>query len=205
MEVLLPCDDLYMRSVITQRPSYDCPRHANLSFTIEKQVALLLKLEIEFHQQVEQLKHDLKRRLDWSNMRAFQTIDNRGEGFLNYNNLMNFCRMNSFRASESEVIAMVRRLDVDADQRITFNEFNEMMDNQQEIPLATHADPTSDNRDDPYFRHTSPAKAYQTRSPSKGGLSSRKEQSSPHRIHQTSTLVSASNVARQTREVYETR
>ena len=73
---------------------------------------------------------------------------------------MNFCRMNSFRASESEVIAIVRRLDVDADQRITFNEWDEMMNTQQDIPLATHADPASDNREDPYFRHTSPAKSY---------------------------------------------
>ena len=36
MEVLLPCDDLYMRSVITQRPSYDCPKHMRLGFTVEK-------------------------------------------------------------------------------------------------------------------------------------------------------------------------
>lgn len=71
MEVLLPCDDLYMRSVITQRPNYDCPRYQNLSFTIEKQLALLLKLEIEYHQNLEVAKNNLKRRLDWSNMRAF--------------------------------------------------------------------------------------------------------------------------------------
>lgn len=127
MEALLPCDDLYMRSVITQRPSFDCPRHMNLSFTIEKQLAHLLKSEIEYHLNLQNLKHQLKRRVDYSNMRAFQTIDNRGEGFLNYNNIMNFCRMNSWRASESEIIAIVRRLDIDADQRITFNEWDETM------------------------------------------------------------------------------
>jgi len=49
---------------------------------------------------------------------------------LNYNNIMNFCRMNSYRATESEVIAMVRRLDIDADQRVNFNEWQETMDNQ---------------------------------------------------------------------------
>lgn len=86
-----------------------------MSFTIEKQLALLLKQEIEYHLHLECLKHNLRRRLDWSNTRAFQTIDNRGEGFLNYNNIMNFCRMNSWRASESQVIAIVRRLDIDAD------------------------------------------------------------------------------------------
>ena len=41
---------------------------------------------------------------------------------------MNFCRMNSWRASESDVIAIIRRLDVDADQQITAQEFFEMMD-----------------------------------------------------------------------------
>ena len=71
MEVLLPCDDLYMRSVITQRPSFDCPKHMRLGFTVEKQIALLLKYEIEYHMYLEQLKHNLKRRVDWSNMKAF--------------------------------------------------------------------------------------------------------------------------------------
>lgn len=159
--MLLPCDDLYMRSVITQRPNYDCPRGCNLTFTIEKQIALLLKQEIEYHMHMESLRHNLKRRPDWSNMRAFQTIDNRAEGFLNYNNIMNFCRMNSWRASESQVIAIVRRLDIDADQRITFNEWNETMDNVSDVLPAVHGDPLTDNREDPYFRHTSPAKTYQ--------------------------------------------
>jgi len=131
----------------------------------------LLKLEIEFHLHLESLKHNLKRRVDWSHMRAFQTIDNRGEGFLNYNNLMNFCRMNSWRASESQIIAIVRRLDVDADQRITFNEFTEMMDEQQDIPLPMKGNPASDDRDDPYFKHTSPTKTLQQRSPARENTS----------------------------------
>ena len=87
---------------------------------------------------LEQLKHNLKRRMDWNNMKAFQTIDNRGEGVLNYNNIMNFCRMNSFRASEAEVIAIVRRLDVDADSCVTFQEWNEMLQNQEELFAAIH-------------------------------------------------------------------
>ena len=42
-----------------------------LGFTVEKQIALLLKYEIEYHMYLEQLKHNLKRRVDWSNMKAF--------------------------------------------------------------------------------------------------------------------------------------
>ena len=62
-------------------------------------------------------------------MRAFQTIDSRMEGFLDFSNIMNFCRRNNFYASESDVIAIVRRMDEDADQRITYNEFDELMNN----------------------------------------------------------------------------
>ena len=110
-------------------------------------------------------------------MRAFQTIDSRGEGFLNFNNIMNFCRMNSYRPSESDIIAVIRRLDIDADQRVTFSEWSELIDNQQQIvAAAVHADPTSPDRQDPFFRHTSPAKAYQTRSP-------RREATSPRPLH----------------------
>ena len=205
MEVLLPCDDLYMRSVITQRPSYDCPRHMNLTFTIEKQLALLLKLEIEYHMYLEQLKRNLKSRLDWSNMRAFQTIDNRGEGALNYHNIMNFCRMNSWRATESEIIAIVRRLDIDADQRITYNEFCDTLGDQEELMPAAHADPRSSDREDPYFRHTSPAKTYQERSPTRNqaaSAASARNALSPPRMHTNSQLIHASNVARNTREDY---
>ena len=60
-------------------------------------------------------------------MRAFQSIDNRAEGFLDFSSIMNFCRRNNFYASESEVIAIVRRFDADANQRITFNEWDELM------------------------------------------------------------------------------
>ena len=42
---------------------------------------------------------------------------------------MNFCRMNSWRASESEVIAIVRRLDIDADTRINYTEWEDTMGN----------------------------------------------------------------------------
>ena len=143
------------------------------------------------------LKHDLKRKIDWSNMRAFQTIDNRGEGFLNYNNIMNFCRMNSFRASESEVIAIVRRLDIDADQRITFNEWNDLMEDKPDLVPAVHANPCSDDREDPYFRHTSPAKTYQRRSP--------RHVASPRTLHKPEFLANAAENARFTREEYESR
>lgn len=170
MEVVLPCDDLYMRSVVTQRPSYDCAKTERLSFTVEKELALMLSKEIEYHKHMDILKADLKRRLDWSVMRAFNSVDVQRDGFLTYHNMMNFLRLNGMRATESEVIAIVRRLDIDADQRITFEEFSQTMQENNDLEQPRHGDPQSPHREDPYFAHTSPTKATQHRdaSPRRG-------------------------------------
>ena len=48
-------------------------------------------------------------------MRAFNSVDIQRDGFLTYSNVMNFLRLNGLRASEGEVIAIIRRLDIDAD------------------------------------------------------------------------------------------
>ena len=49
MEVMLPCDDLYLRSEVTQRHSRDCPPHMMLSSQVERELAFLIEKEIEFH------------------------------------------------------------------------------------------------------------------------------------------------------------
>ena len=127
MEVVLPCDDLYMRSVVTQRPSYDCPPSQCLSFTVEKELALLLQKEVEYHKAIEILKVQLKRRVDWTDLKAFNSVDVQREGFLTFGNMMHFLRLNGMRAQEGEVIAIIRRLDIDADQRITYEEWCKTM------------------------------------------------------------------------------
>ena len=158
MEILLPCDDLYMRSVVTQRPSRTCGPTERLSFAIEKQIALLLRKEAELHRFLDESKRALKIRYDWTNLKAFGSVDSRREGSLNFENIMNFCRLNNFRATESQVIGIVRRLDIDADQRITYEEWGQFMDYQEPLPVHRHADPNSPEREDSRFRHTSPPK-----------------------------------------------
>jgi Ca2+-binding EF-hand superfamily protein len=68
-------------------------------------------------------------------MRAFSSVDSAREGAVNFGSLLNFCRLNGYYASESEVIAMVRRLDVDADQRISYDEFCLTFAHQEPLSL----------------------------------------------------------------------
>lgn len=89
-----------------------------LHSTVEKELACLLELEIEYHQQLIVNKFDLARRPDWTPAFAFETIDSGRNGAIDFKNLMDFCKLNGFKASDAEIVAIVRRMDVDADQRV---------------------------------------------------------------------------------------
>lgn len=70
---------------------------------------------MSYHTRVERLKNELLRRYDWSSAAAFDTVDSLREQALNSRSIQSFLRLNGFYATESEIIAIVRRLDVDAD------------------------------------------------------------------------------------------
>lgn len=41
MQILLPCDDMFLRSAATQRPNYAVSRHERLSSILEKELTQL--------------------------------------------------------------------------------------------------------------------------------------------------------------------
>ena len=43
MQVMLPCDDMYLRSVATQRPNYPVGPYSKLSPIVEKELTYLLE------------------------------------------------------------------------------------------------------------------------------------------------------------------
>ena len=127
MQVLLPCDDQYLRSAATQRPTYTIGRYDRLPSTVERELVNLLEREIAYHTRVERVKHELQLRYDWTTRAAFETIDTLREGALNNRNILSFLKLNGFYATEQEIVAIIRRLDIDADQKITYDEFIDAM------------------------------------------------------------------------------
>lgn len=79
-------------------------------------------------------------KFDWSMHNAFSTVDVTREGFLNYRNIQSFLRMNGQFATDEQVIAMVRRLDADADQIVQFPEFCELL-NPAKPPHSFESNP----------------------------------------------------------------
>jgi hypothetical protein len=120
---MLPCDDMYLRSAATQRLNYPVGRYDKLPYSVEKELANLLEKEVHYHTRVERLKAELTARYDWSNLSAFDKIDSLREGKLNHKNVASYLRLQGYYATERELVAIIRRMDIDADQMISFDEF----------------------------------------------------------------------------------
>ena len=79
----------------------------------------------------EELRKDLERRHDFSTYGCFRVVDDLNEGDINPNNLRAFFKNNGYYPTEDEVIAIIRRLDVDADCKVTYAEFSAAIKTQE--------------------------------------------------------------------------
>jgi hypothetical protein len=133
------------------------------------------------------IKRDLQRRVDWSDQAAFQAVDTSRDGAIGFENVLSYCHLNGYQASQREVAAVIRRLDIDADNRITFQEWVETMQPLLSCPQPFHANPRDTIREHHMFANTSPPKISARRhSPSPQRPSSYRSpvrQCSPPRMH----------------------
>lgn len=109
--------------------------------SLEKEVTNLFEREINFHVRLEKLKRDLNLRYDWTARAAFETIDSLRDYTLNHRNIQSFLRLNGFVATDSEVIAIIRRLDSDGDNKVTLDEFAEAV--RPAVPVPSPVPATS--------------------------------------------------------------
>jgi len=94
---------------------------------METSLVRLLQHEIDFIRRMNALVKDLHAQADFSTYAAFRTIDRYNEGAININNLQDFFRSFGNYLVEQEVFAIVRRIDMDGDARITFEEFADFL------------------------------------------------------------------------------
>jgi aspartyl/asparaginyl beta-hydroxylase (cupin superfamily) len=75
----------------------------------------ILNREIHYHTRLERSKLELRMRYDWTNGAVFDAIDFLRENEINHRNIASFLKQNGHYATESELTAIIRRLDLDAD------------------------------------------------------------------------------------------
>jgi Ca2+-binding EF-hand superfamily protein len=125
MQILLPCEDQYLRTTASQRPTYNVSRYDKLLSSLEREVVTLFEREISYHVRIEKSKRDLALRYDWTARAAFESVDSLRDYVLTHRTIQSFLRVNGFVANDGEVIAIIRRLDSDGDNKITLEEFSE--------------------------------------------------------------------------------
>lgn len=73
------------------------------------------------------LKSDLEIRYDFSTLSAFRSVDKYNDGRIDNNNLGAFLRSCGTYPTETELLAIVRRIDTDGDARLSYQEFAEFL------------------------------------------------------------------------------
>jgi hypothetical protein len=138
--VILPCDDAFLRAAATQRPNYRPQEH--LPMRAERALTNLLMREVKLQMKAENLKRCLEQSYDFSVQGAFKVIDDWNYKYIDENNLKRFLRNVGYLASKQELVAIIRRIDLDGDAKINLDEFNEGVRSQFSLTSPHTSKPT---------------------------------------------------------------
>lgn len=75
------------------------------------------------HRKSEKLKQQLESCQDYSEDAVYSAIDDWGYGFIDTRNIKGFFRNNKYKATDEDCIALIRRMDLDADSKLTIEEY----------------------------------------------------------------------------------
>lgn len=159
----MPCEDNVLRNTTIDRPSISVGKFEHLPRDIEHALATVIEKEINFQRRIESLKRDLQLGHDYSPSATFRTIDRPESGVIASGNLGEFLKKLGHFASESELLAIIRRIDTDGDAQLNLAEFSEFLKplghHVSSLPLVSSYPPLYD----PYFypsRYISPYSRY---------------------------------------------
>lgn len=123
MQIVFTWDDTELRSLVTEREPYGVNTDEYLSPILERELSILFEKELAYHNEIEYLKNSP----DYNLEQAFDEIDDEGLNYIDHPSIDNFLRRHGFAATEDELTAIIRRMDVSADAKVSFVEFEEAM------------------------------------------------------------------------------
>lgn len=141
--MLLPCEDNVLRNITTDRPSIRVGRFEQLPRDIELAMSAVIAKEVELARRLATLKRDLECSYDYSANSAYSTVDKFRTNSVNTVNLGAFLRDMGHFASETELIAIIRRLDTNGDASITYSEWCEFLAAAPGVSLTSSAPVTT--------------------------------------------------------------
>ena len=155
-QLALPSTSVVLRDLALNRGPY-----ARLTLDAELQLARLIEKELNFQRTLELGRSDLALRPDFSSISAFSLLDYPSTNSLSREKLKDFLRRNGKFVMEDDLDAILRRVDVDGDERLSYSEFSDFLRCQNPAPSSPRRSPT---RSSP-LRHSSPLR--RTESPNR--------------------------------------
>lgn len=101
-------------------------------------MARLLLFELSYAGQLEQMKRKLTSQFDFSAQQLYRELDDCNMQFIDFVSMKRFLQKCGIVMSSCRIIAIVRRLDVDADAKLSKSEFMEAITPQEPIPVNKH-------------------------------------------------------------------
>ena len=127
IQMLLPCEDNVLRNITIDRPSVRVGRFDRLPVDIEHAITAVVEKEVTLARRLEGCKRDLELGLDYTATSAFRSIDRYASGLITTVNLGAFLRDQGHWASETELLAIIRRIDTDGDASVDLRELSEFL------------------------------------------------------------------------------
>ena len=163
-QLVLPSTSAVLRDLTLQRGPF-----SRISLDAEFLLARLIDKELGLQRRLELAKKDLALRYDFSVVAAFSTLDYPSTSLISRDKLSDFLRRNGKIVFEDDIDAILRRMDVDGDERLNFSEFSDSLRPQEPVfPSSPRRSPT---RTSPP-RHSSPLRRNGGGSPSRTASSS---------------------------------
>lgn len=100
LQVLLPCDNPFLRSAATQRPNQELYPNEFLPMRVERAMSQLIFKEVKLHLKAENIKRSLESSYDFSVRAAFKAIDDWNYNYIDKQNLKRFLRSMGHLASK---------------------------------------------------------------------------------------------------------
>ena len=130
--IVLPCDDNRLRDTTLDRLGFSCPKYEKLPLDIEHALVDIISKELVLNQNLEIIKNKLRQRYDYSTQSVFKAVDSRNQNYLGMYSISEFLGKTGFRPTERECVAILRRLDVEGNGKITFTDFAEFLHDGQD-------------------------------------------------------------------------
>lgn len=135
LQIILPCDAPIVRAMALDKISLQ-RTSARIDPVVESELAILLYKEIVFARQLDKIRMKLQAHKAFEPAAAFQVVDDWNYGYIDQTNLKNFLRKHGHVTSDADLLAVIRRIDLDGDARINEQEFSYSLKLEQPFSKA---------------------------------------------------------------------